>query len=145
MEIRPPVPPFTSETARLKVRAAEDAWNSRDAEMVALAYTVDSRWRNRTEFLTGRLAIVAFLRRKWQRELEYRLVKELWGNKENRMAVRFCYEWHDADGQWWRSYGNELWEFAENGLMQQRHASINDLAIGEPERKFRWELGKRPD
>ena len=145
LEIRPPVPPFTPETALQKVRAAEDAWNLRDPEAVALAYTVDSRWRNRTEFITGRLAIVVFLRHKWEREREYRLVKELWGNKENRMAVRFCYEWHDAEGQWWRSYGNELWEFAENGLMQQRHASINDLAIADAERTFRWDLGKRPE
>ncbi len=145
MEKRPPFPPYTTETALEKVRAAEDAWNSRDPETVALAYTVDSQWRNRTEFVTGRAEIAAFLRRKWERELEYRLVKELWGNKENRMAVRFCYEWHDAAGQWFRSYGTELWEFAENGLMRARHASINDLAIAEAERTFRWELGKRPE
>ena len=144
METRPPLPPYTTETALVKVRAAEDAWNSRDPETVAMAYTEDSRWRNRTEFVTGRAEIAAFLRRKWEREREYRLVKELWGNKENRMAVRFCYEWHDAAGQWFRSYGNELWEFAENGLMRARHASINDLAIAEAERKFRWALGVRP-
>ena len=145
MEKRPPFPPYTTETALAKVRAAEDAWNSRDPETVALAYTMDSRWRNRTEFVTGRAEIVAFLRRKWEHELEYRLVKELWGNKENRMAVRFCYESHDAAGQWFRSYGNELWEFDENGLMRARYASINDLPITEAERTFRWELGKRPE
>lgn len=145
MEQRPPVPPFTLESAVEKVRAAEDGWNSRDPETVAMAYTADSRWRNRTEFLTGRAEIVAFLRRKWERELEYRLVKELWGFKENRMAVRFCYEWREAAGQWWRSYGNELWEFDENGLMRVRQASINDLAIAEGERRFRWVLGRRPE
>ncbi len=145
MEQRPPFPPYTTETALQKVRAAEDGWNSRDPEAVALAYTEDSRWRNRTEFVNGRAEIVAFLTKKWERELEYRLVKELWGNKENRMAVRFCYECRNAEGQWFRSYGNELWEFAENGLMRARHASINDLAITEAERKFRWELGKRPE
>lgn len=145
METRPPLPPFTLESATAKVRAAEDAWNSRDPETVTPAYTEDSRWRNRTEFVTGRAEIVAFLRRKWGRELEYRLVKELWGAKENRMAVRFCYEWHDDEGQWWRSYGNELWEFDERGLMRARHASINDLAIGGEARLFRWELGRRPE
>lgn len=145
MEQRPPVPPFTLESAVEKVRAAEDGWNSRDPEKVAMAYTADSRWRNRTEFLTGRAEIVAFLRRKWERELEYRLVKELWGFKENRMAVRFCYEWREAAGQRWRSYGNELWEFDENGLMRVRQASINDLAIAEGERRFRWALGRRPE
>ncbi len=145
MEQRPPVPPFTLESAVEKVRAAEDGWNSRDPEKVAMAYTADSRWRNRTEFLTGRAEIVSFLRRKWERELEYRLVKELWGFKENRMAVRFCYEWREAAGQWWRSYGNELWEFDENGLMRVRQASINDLAIAEGERRFRWALGRRPE
>ncbi len=144
-EARPPVPPFTAQTAPEKVRKAEDAWNSRDPEKVALAYTVDSRWRNRTVWVTGRAAIVELLRRKWGRELEYRLCKELWGFKENRMAVRFVYESHDAAGQWWRSFGNELWEFDENGLMQRREASINDLQIAESERKFRWELGPRPD
>ncbi len=145
MEQRPPFPPYTTETATEKVRAAENGWNSRDAEKVALAYTVDSRWRNRTEFINGRAEIVAFLTKKWQCELEYRLVKELWGNKENRMAVRFCYESRNAEGQWFRSYGNELWEFDENGLMRTRHASINDLPITEAERKFRWPLGRRPE
>ena len=144
MERRPPFPPYTLETALEKVHAAEDAWNSRDPEMVAMAYTVNSHWRNRTEFVNGRAEIVGFLQRKWANELEYRLVKELWGNKENRMAVRFCYESRTADGQWFRSYGNELWEFEENGLMQARHASINDLPITESERKFRWEPGPRP-
>ncbi len=141
---RPPVPPFVLETATEKVRLAEDAWNTRDPERVSLAYTPDSRWRNRTEFVTGREAIVALLRRKWARELEYRLCKELWGFKENRMAVRFVYESHDAEGQWWQSFGNELWEFDEHGLMRRREASINDLAISDGERKFRWELGPRP-
>ena len=145
METRPPLPPFTLESATAKVRAAEDGWNSRDPEKVSLAYTVDSRWRNRAEFLSGREEIVTFLTRKWQRELEYRLVKELWGFKENRMAVRFCYEWHEAAGQWWRSYGNELWEFDENGLMRVRHASINDLAIDERQRLLLWPQGRRPD
>ena len=144
MEQRPPFPPYTVETALEKIRAAEDGWNSRDPEMVARAYTIDSRWRNRTELVTGRAEIVAFLTRKWARELEYRLVKELWGNKENRMAVRFCYESQTADGQWFRSFGNELWEFDEHGLMRARHASINDLAITEAERKFHWPLGPRP-
>ena len=144
MEKRPPFPPYTTETALQKVRAAEDAWNTRDPERVAMAYTEDSRWRNRTEFVNGRAAIVRFLGSKWEREREYRLVKELWGNKENRMAVRFCYESQDAAGEWWRSYGNELWEFDENGLMRARHASINDLRIAEAERKFHWELGPRP-
>ena len=143
-EIRPPLPPFTLESATVKVRSAEDAWNSRDAETVSLAYTGNSRWRNRTEFVHGRGEIVAFLRRKWERELEYRLVKELWGTRENRMAVRFCYESRDVNGQWFRSYGNELWEFDEGGLMRARHASINDLAIGEADRLFRWPLGPRP-
>lgn len=145
METRPPLPPFTLESAAAKVRAAEDGWNSRDPEKVSLAYTIDSRWRNRTEFINGREEIVAFLKRKWESELEYRLVKELWGFKENRMAVRFCYEWHDAAGQWWRSYGNELWEFDENGLMRTRHASINDLAIDERQRELLWPPGRRPD
>ncbi len=144
-EVRPPGPPFTAETAPEKVRKAEDAWNTRDAAKVAAAYTVDSRWRNRTEWVTGRPAIVELLTRKWGRELEYRLCKELWGFKENRMAVRFVYESHDAAGQWWRSFGNELWEFDENGLMRRREASINDMKIEESERKFRWELGRRPD
>ncbi len=145
MEQRPPFPPYTPESAEIKVRAAEDGWNSRDPEAVVLAYSVDSRWRNRAESINGRAEIVAFLTRKWARELEYRLIKELWGNKENRMAVRFCYESHDAVGQWFRSFGNELWEFDENGLMRARHASINDLAIREDERLFRWPLGKRPE
>lgn len=143
-ELRLPVPPFTLESATQKVRQAEDAWNSRDPEKVALAYTPTSRWRNRTTILTGRDAIVEFLNAKWRRELEYRLVKELWGFKENRMAVRFVYESHDADGQWWRSFGNELWEFADNGLMQRREASINDLAISEQDRKLCWMPGPRP-
>jgi nuclear transport factor 2 (NTF2) superfamily protein len=126
------------------VRKAEDAWNTRNPEKVSLAYTVDSRWRNRTEFVVGREAIVGLLARKWARELDYRLCKELWGFRENRIVVRFVYESHDADGQWWRSFGNELWEFDENGLMRRREASINDLAIRDEERKFRWELGVRP-
>ncbi len=142
---RPPLPPFTLETATLKVRLAEDAWNTRNPSAIALAYTPDSRWRNRSEFLQGREAIEAFLVRKWQRELDYRLIKELWGFRENRMAVRFAYEWHDADGQWFRSYGNENWEFSEQGLMRLRFASINDLPIAEGERKYHWPLGRRPD
>ncbi len=144
-EQRPPLPPFSMETAIEKVRKAEDAWNSRDPEKVALAYSVDSRWRNRNEWVVGRGAIVGLLQRKWARELDYRLCKELWGFKENRMAVRFVYECHDAQGQWWRSFGNELWEFDEHGLMQRREASINDLKMEEAERKFRWELGVRPE
>ena len=124
---------------------AEDAWNTREPSRVALAYTIDSQWRNRTEFLTGRDAIEAFLARKWERELEYRLIKEVWGFRENRMAVRFAYESHDGAGQWFRSYGNELWEFDEHGLMRRRVASINDLAIAETERKYHWPLGRRPD
>jgi nuclear transport factor 2 (NTF2) superfamily protein len=144
-EFRPPVPPFTPETAIEKTRKAEDAWNTRDPAKVALAYTPDSRWRNRSEFLHGRPEIIAFLTRKWEKEAEYRLIKELWGFRENRMAVRFCYEWHDAAGAWFRSYGNELWEFDENGLMRTRHASINDVPIREDERKFRWDRsGPRP-
>lgn len=144
-EVRLPVPPFSRESAIEKVRMAEDAWNTRDPERVALAYTVDSRWRNRGEFVVGRAEIVEFLRRKWAREKEYRLCKELWGFKENRMAVRFQYESRDEEGQWWRSYGNELWEFDENGLMRRREASINDVRIADRERRFRWELGRRPD
>jgi len=140
-----PLPPFTVETAIEKVRLAEDGWNSRDPEKVALAYTVDSRWRNRAEFVQGREAIVGFLRRKWQRELDYRLIKELWGFRENRVAVRFAYEWHDDSGNWFRSYGNENWEFDENGLMRHRFASINDAPIRETERRFHWSLGRRPD
>ena len=139
MESRPPLPPFTPETARQKIQAAEDAWNTRDPDRVALAYTPDSEWRNRAEFLTGRDAIREFLRRKWNKELDYRLRKELWCFLENRVAVRFEYEWHDDSGQWYRSYGNENWEFAENGLMRKRFASINDLPIKEGDRKFRWE------
>ncbi len=142
---RPPLPPFTRETAIEKVRRAEDAWNTRDPAKVALAYTVESRWRNRSAFLVGRPAIVEFLTRKWARELEYRLIKELWGFRENRMAVRFVYESHDEGGQWFRSFGNELWEFDENGLMRARHASINDLPISEGDRKFHWDRsGPRP-
>ncbi len=145
LDTRPPVPPFNPETAPLKVRKAEDAWNTRDPESVSLAYTPDSEWRNRVEFLRGRAAIQAFLTRKWRRELEYRLVKELWGFRENRMAVRFAYEWHDDTGAWFRSYGNELWEFDPNGLMRRRVASINDLDITEAERLFRWPSGPRPE
>ncbi len=143
---RPPLPPFTTvEAAAQKVRLAEDAWNSRDPERVALAYTPDSDWRNRTEFFQGRDAIVAFLRRKWSRELDYRLIKELWGFRENRIAVRFAYEWHDDSGNWFRSYGNELWEFDGRGLMRRRVASINDAPIRESDRKYHWPLGRRPD
>jgi len=144
-EVRPPLPPFNFETATKKVRAAEDAWNTRDPQRVALAYTPDSRWRNRSEFLVGRAQIVAFLGRKWARELDYRLIKELWAFRENRIAVRFAYEWHDDSGNWFRSYGNENWEFNENGLMMQRHASTNDLPIREQDRKYHWPLGRRPD
>src|SRR6202000_166487 len=135
---RPPLPPFTFETAVQKVRMAEDAWNSRDPARVALAYTPDSLWRNRAEFLQGRPAIIAFLTRKWSRELDYRLVKEVWGFRENRMAVRFAYEWRDDSGNWFRSYGNELWQFDEGGLMERRIASINDAPIRETERKYHW-------
>ncbi|WP_031434998.1 nuclear transport factor 2 family protein [Methylomarinum vadi] len=138
MEAKPPFPPFTLETAKQKIQAAEDAWNSRDPERVVLAYTPDTEWRNRSEFLQGREEIKQFLYRKWKRELDYRLKKELWCFGENRIAVRFEYEWHDDSGQWYRSYGNENWEFAENGLMQRRFASINDLSIEEEDRKFRW-------
>ena len=144
-EPRPPLPPFSLETATQKVRMAEDAWNTRDPERVALAYTEDSRWRNRAEFFQGRAAIVEFLRRKWARELDYRLIKELWGFCENRMAVRFKYEFHDDSGNWFRAHGNELWEFDENGLMRRREASINEAPIREADRKFHWPLGKRPD
>ncbi|GAB7186930.1 uncharacterized conserved protein nuclear transport factor 2 (NTF2) superfamily [Kitasatospora sp. Ki12] len=142
---RPPLPPFTEETARQKVRAAEDAWNTRDPRRVALAYTPDSRWRNRSEFLTGRERIAEFLARKWDRELEYRLIKELWAHDGDRIAVRFAYEWHDEAGRWFRSYGNENWEFAPDGLMARRHASINDVPITAEERLFHWPLGRRPD
>ena len=144
-EARPPFPPFTRETAIQKVRMAEDGWNSRDPARVALAYTVDSRWRNRAEFPRGREQIVEFLTRKWQRELDYRLIKELWAFTENRIAVRFAYEWHDDSGNWFRSYGNENWEFDAQGLMAARHASINDSRITESERLFRWPQGRRPD
>ena len=137
-EIRPPVPPFDEETARQKVKAAQEGWNSRDPEKVSLAYTEDSKWRNRDEFFEGREAIKEFLRRKWSRELDYRLEKNLWCFTENRIAVRFEYESRDAEGRWWRSHGNELWEFDENGLMKRRDASINDYLIDESERKFRW-------
>jgi nuclear transport factor 2 (NTF2) superfamily protein len=142
---RPPLPPFTRETAIQKVRLAEDGWNSRDSEKVALAYTPDSRWRNRAEFANGRTEIVAFLTRKWARELDYRLIKELWIFDGNRIAVRFAYEWHDDSRNWFRSYGNENWEFEENGLMRLRLASINDLPINESARKYHWPLGRRPD
>jgi nuclear transport factor 2 (NTF2) superfamily protein len=142
---RPPLPPFNFDTATQKVRMAEDAWNTRDPARVALAYTIDSRWRNRVEFFQGREAIQAFLTRKWSRELDYRLIKELWAFAENRIAVRFAYEWHDDGGQWFRSYGNENWDFDEHGLMRVRLASINDLPIAETERKYRWSQGRRPD
>ena len=143
---RPPQPPFTdAESAIRKVRLAEDAWNSRDPERVSLAYTPDCHWRNRAEFIQGREAIVGFLTRKWDRELDYRLIKELWGFRENRMAVRFAYEWRDDSGHWFRSYGNENWEFDEHGFMMRRFASINDLPIAEADRQFRWPLGRRPD
>src|SRR5690242_3187642 len=142
---RPPFPPFDAATAIQKVRAAEDGWNTRDPARVALAYTPDSRWRNRAEFLTGRDEIVAFLTRKWKRELEYRLIKEMWAFEGNRIAVRFAYESHDDSGNWFRSYGNENWEFDENGLMRRRHASINDLPIREEDRLYHWPQGRRPD
>lgn len=142
---RPPLPPFSREAAVAKVRAAEDGWNSRDPARVARAYTLDSRWRNRSEFFEGLSEIEQFLVRKWQRELDYRLIKEIWAFDTHRIAVRFAYEWHDEAGQWMRSYGNENWEFSSAGLMRVRHASINDLAIGESERKFRWPSGRRPD
>jgi nuclear transport factor 2 (NTF2) superfamily protein len=142
---RPPLPPFTRETAVQKVRMAEDAWNTRDPQRVALAYTPDSRWRNRSEFPLGRQMIVEFLKRKWARELDYRLIKELWAHDGDRIAVRFAYEWHDDSGHWFRSYGNENWEFDENGFMRVRHASINDLPISEETRLYRWPLGRRPD
>jgi nuclear transport factor 2 (NTF2) superfamily protein len=142
---RPPLPPFTAETAAQKVRGAEDGWNSRNPSAVSLAYTEDSRWRNRAEFIQGRADIVAFLTRKWNRELDYRLIKELWAFTGNRIAVRFAYEWHDDSGQYFRSYGNENWEFDDNGLMRVRHACINDLPIEESERKYHWPLGRRPD
>jgi nuclear transport factor 2 (NTF2) superfamily protein len=142
-EERSPFPPFSLDTAIEKVRKAEDAWNTREPQTVALAYTQDSVWRNRAEFLCGRDEIVAFLTRKWNRELDYRLIKEPWTFRDNRIAVRFAYEWHDDSGNWFRSYGNENWEFAENGLMRRRIASINDLPIAEKDRKYRWPLGPR--
>lgn len=145
MIARPPLPPFTTETAAQKVRMAEDAWNSRDPARVALAYTPESRWRNRSEFLQGRPAVEQFLARKWARELDYRLIKELWAYHDNRIAVRFAYEWRDESGSWFRSYGNENWEFDEHGLMHTRFASINDLSIENAERKFHWQPGRRPD
>ena len=145
MNTRPPLPPFSRETAIEKVRLAEDAWNSRDPERIGLAYSVDTRWRNRAEFLQGREAAVAFLRRKWDRELEYRLIKELWAFEGHRIAVRFAYEWRDDAGQWYRSYGNENWEFGDDGLMAVRVASINDRPIGAGERLFHWPQGRRPD
>ena len=145
METRPPLPPFTIETAAQKVRMAEDAWNSRDPQRVIQVYTEDTRWRNRAEFPVGREAVRRFLERKWNRELEYRLIKELWAFTGHRIAVRFAYEWHDDSGQWFRSYGNENWEFTNEGLMQRRFASINDLPIGGDDRKFFWPLGRRPD
>lgn len=143
--IRPPMPPFTQETAAQKVRAAENAWNNRHPGKVALAYTIDSLWRNRAEFLQGRTAIEQFLERKWAKELDYRLIKELWAFHDARIAVRFAYEWRDGSGDWFRSYGNENWEFDANGLMKRRIASINDLSISEKGRKFHWPLGERPD
>ena len=143
-ENRPPLPPFTEETAKQKVRAAEDGWNNRNPEKVSMAYTPDSQWRNRNEFFSGREEIQAFLERKWEKEQDYRLIKELWAYTDNRIAVRFAYEWHDDAGQWYRSYGNENWEFDQNGYMKIRRASINDLAISEEERLFRWPPGPRP-
>jgi uncharacterized protein len=145
MTARPPLPPFTRDTAIQKVRLAEDGWNSRDPEKVALAYSLDSRWRNRSEFVNGRQAIIAFLGRKWTKELAYRLIKELWAFTDNRISVRFAYEWHDDSGNWYRSYGNENWEFNDDGLMRLRFASINDLPIKESDRKYFWPLGRRPD
>jgi nuclear transport factor 2 (NTF2) superfamily protein len=145
MESRPPLPPFSSETAIQKVRLAEDGWNSRDPAKVSLAYTIDSRWRNRAEFPAGREQIVSFLTRKWARELDYRLIKELWAFTDDRIAVRFAYEYHDDSGNWFRAYGNENWEFTPDGLMHTRHASINELPISESARKFHWPHGRRPD
>lgn len=143
--MKPPLPPFTLETAIQKVRMAEDGWNSRDPDRVALAYTPDSQWRNRAEFPKGRSEIISFLTAKWARELDYRLIKEIWAFTDNRIAVRFAYEWHDVAGQWFRSYGNENWEFDAQGLMQKRFASINDVAIRDNDRKYHWPLGRRPD
>ncbi len=143
-QARPPLPPFSLEDAILKVRKAEDAWNRRDPVAVSLAYSPDSRWRNRNEFLHGREQIVEFLIRKWQKELDYRLIKEIWAHGDNRIAVRFAYEWRDDSANWYRAYGNENWEFDENGLMRARYASINDLRIDESERKYHWPQGPRP-
>ena len=145
MSGKPPFPPFTLETARQKARMAENAWNSKDPDKVSLAYTEDSVWRNRSEFIRGRAEILAFLQRKWAKELDYKLIKEVWACSDNRIAVRFQYEWHDAEGQWFRAHGNENWEFAENGLMRRREASINDVAIAESDRLFTWGHGPRPD
>lgn len=142
---RPPLPPFAAETAAEKARLAEDAWNSHDPKRVAAAYTIDSAWRNRAEFVDGRAQIEAFLTRKWARELDYRLIKEVWAHRENRIAVRFAYEWHDDSGNWFRSYGNENWEFDAHGLMRRRITSINDLPIQQDDRKFHWPSGRRPD
>ncbi len=142
---RPPLPPFSLASAEHKVRLAEDAWNSREPERIAQAYSPESQWRNRSEFLVGRPAIIEFLTRKWARELDYRLIKQLWAFTDDRIAVRFAYEWHDSSGQWFRAYGNENWEFDPEGLMRRRIASINDLAIAERERRFHWPLGRRPD
>jgi hypothetical protein len=144
-ETKPPFPPFTAETARQKVRMAEDAWNTCDPERVALGYSIDTKWRNRAEFLSGREEVKAFLRRKWAKELDYRLIKELWAHDGARIAVRFAYEWHDDSGSWFRAYGNENWEFNQAGLMVRRHASINDLPIAASERKYHWPAGRRPD
>ncbi len=145
MTSKPPLPPFSRETAAQKVRLAEDAWNTREPQKIALGYSTGSVWRNRSEFLEGRAQIIEFLTRKWAKELDYRLIKELWTFTDNRIAVRFAYEWHDASGQWFRSYGNENWEFSDEGLMRKRLASINDLPITEGDRKFFWPLGRRPD
>ena len=145
MNTRPPLPPFTRESAIEKVRLAEDGWNSRDPAKIALAYSLDTQWRNRAEFATNRQAAQAFLERKWKKELDYRLIKELWAFTDNRIAVRYAYEWHDDSGNWFRSYGNENWEFAADGLMHNRHSSINEHPIAEADRKFRWPLGRRPD
>jgi len=142
---RPPLPPFTPDSAIQKVRLAEDAWNTREPAKIALAYTIDSHWRNRSEFISGRNEIIAFLSRKWAKELDYRLIKEMWAFTGNRIAVRFAYEWHDDSGHWYRSYGNENWEFSDDGLMVSRYASINDLPILESDRKYHWALGRRPD
>ena len=145
VEPRPPLPPFTRDTAIQKVRLAEDAWNSKDPQRVSLAYTPDTRWRNRNAFFVGRNQVIEFLSAKWAKENDYRLIKELWAFGDDRIAVRFAYEWHDHDGHWFRSYGNENWQFDAHGLMAVRHASINDLAIGEGDRLFRWPSGRRPD